>query len=145
MRSVEHVESFVYVLVAIRRSLSRSFSSLGTLPLSGSRSLSLRGEAGLGSRVGERDTFIGGSRVTTGARTGASTSGLRDISLFERRRTSESPFGVNEATTGSRPTLEPEEYGDPASRDPESRRSGVRGVAMEWLRGEFDGDLLGGM
>jgi len=145
-RRVDNAVSFVYVLVVIRRSLSRSFSSPGTFPLSGSRSLSLRGEPGLVRRVGERGTFVAGSRVTTGARTGASTSGLRDMSLFERRRTSESPLGVNETKAGSRPTLE--EYGDAVSREPESRRSGVRGVAaMGWLRegGELDGDLLGGM
>ena len=81
-RIVENALSVLCVLVAARRSLSRSLSSFFPRSIS----ISLRGDTIFGARGGERGTLAGGSRVTTGARTGASESGLREVSLFERRR-----------------------------------------------------------
>lgn len=141
-RTVANAGSVVCVLVAVRRSLSRSLSSLDSLPRS--TSLSLRGEPILGARGGERGTVAAGSRVTTGARTGANESVLREISLFERRRISDSGLDAEKLRLESRAGLAECPVG---SREPESRRSRVRGVAMLLLRegGELDGDLLGGV
>lgn len=97
--------SALEVLVAARRSLSRSLSSLDPLPRS--VSLSLRGEPMEGPRGGDRGTDVADSRVTTGARTGASKSvPLREMSLFERRRTSMSALGAGRLRLESRAGLD---------------------------------------